>query len=880
VPSDDTSLQFGSYRLHPVQGLTKENREIHITPKSLAVLYALARRSGEIVTKKELFESAWPDRLVTDAALSSCIRELRKALGDDARNPQYLETVHRRGFRFLATCADTVGDRLATEPVEPAGKRYENELDALGAFLDPACDGPVQIGAIVGAVGSGKSALVDALLAQVVEGETWQVGRGRCDELSGRGDAYRVLLDALTALCLQPGGAQMVSQLRLHAPTWLGELTTVLQPSELAAQRLITSGVTTARLHRELDAVLAATARQRPLMLILEDLQWSDEGTLDWLTGLEDRVSGSIVVLATYTADARFDTDFTLQLESEAAGKVGNFDDLDELGRRVLETAGIIGAQFSDIEVASILDLPRQAVAEALSELVAAGELVEDTDKRRGPGDAGSRIYYFNNRLHQARLVEALPVLDKRRLHRRIARYLETSLGESATDRSPELAVRYEQAYEVASSVRNLHDAASLCRRRGMHRIAHAHLRRALALLPGIPDSTERNLWDAQLQVAIGGDVAAEKGLADDDVGACFERALELAEDMPTSQRLYTILWRTWVFYFHRGPVAKAHVVASRLSEVAGALDDPALELSAHHAFWGTALILGDIREVLRHTNQAMALCGSGLDGAGAITNGCTFHDSHISNHHAAVCAGFCGAWATALAGDAQGARRSVDAAVAHARDFGHPFSLAMALVQSAGALSACDDAVNVRRYAEEAASIAGEHGFDVFQAWAAIYGGWAAARLGSITEGLEAMYDGLAALRGSGLWLFRPYQLALAAALELENAMYDAAARSLDEAFSTAERVGDRLAAAELHRLRGEYAIATARSPDHLEQAVHDIRAGLDIATASGAEQVKRRAERSLERIGQANVAPRNEPTGIMRSVTEIEYRRRGRDT
>ena len=133
MPTDDNSLKFGPYRLHPVQGLTHGDREIHVTPKSLAVLYMLVRRSGEIVTKKELFDTAWSGRSVTDAALSSCIRELRQALGDDARKPSYLETVHRRGFRFITPCSKF--DEGGVLP-RPDNLRHERELDALGVYVD------------------------------------------------------------------------------------------------------------------------------------------------------------------------------------------------------------------------------------------------------------------------------------------------------------------------------------------------------------------------------------------------------------------------------------------------------------------------------------------------------------------------------------------------------------------------------------------------------------------------------------------------------------------------------------------------------------------------------------------------------------------------
>ena len=93
---------FGRYRLHPVQGLKCSGREVRVTPKSLALLALLARRAGEVVTKEELFRVVWPGTVVSDAALATCIRELRQALDDDARHPRFIETVRGVGFRLRA----------------------------------------------------------------------------------------------------------------------------------------------------------------------------------------------------------------------------------------------------------------------------------------------------------------------------------------------------------------------------------------------------------------------------------------------------------------------------------------------------------------------------------------------------------------------------------------------------------------------------------------------------------------------------------------------------------------------------------------------------------------------------------------------------------
>ena len=69
------------------------------------MLAALIEHAGELVTRDELFRSVWGDTVVGDAALTACIQELRGALDDDARRPRFIETRHRRGYRFVARVA-------------------------------------------------------------------------------------------------------------------------------------------------------------------------------------------------------------------------------------------------------------------------------------------------------------------------------------------------------------------------------------------------------------------------------------------------------------------------------------------------------------------------------------------------------------------------------------------------------------------------------------------------------------------------------------------------------------------------------------------------------------------------------------------------------
>src|SRR5260370_36107956 len=103
-------LRFGHYQLDPAQGLRRGARDIRITPKSLSVLLFLAERAGQVVTKEDIFHTVWPDSIVSDSALTSCIQAIRHVLGDDARQPRFIETLHRRGYRFVAQTSAAATD--------------------------------------------------------------------------------------------------------------------------------------------------------------------------------------------------------------------------------------------------------------------------------------------------------------------------------------------------------------------------------------------------------------------------------------------------------------------------------------------------------------------------------------------------------------------------------------------------------------------------------------------------------------------------------------------------------------------------------------------------------------------------------------------------
>jgi TolB-like protein/Tfp pilus assembly protein PilF len=120
----EQAISFGAFRLLPRTGeLWRGGTEVRLTPRAAAVLALLLERAQQVVTKQELLDRVWEGSAVGDEALTSCVQELRRALDDDAREPCYIETRHRRGYRLIvpvAAAAPALPDKpaIAVMPFE------------------------------------------------------------------------------------------------------------------------------------------------------------------------------------------------------------------------------------------------------------------------------------------------------------------------------------------------------------------------------------------------------------------------------------------------------------------------------------------------------------------------------------------------------------------------------------------------------------------------------------------------------------------------------------------------------------------------------------------------------------------------------------------
>ena len=367
----EQQLTFAQYRLDlPNAQLWRGKRSIPLTNKAFVVLRYLVEHAGQVVSKAELFAALWPGTAVSDGALTFCIVETRKALGDNAKTPRFIETVHRRGYRFIEKVVRSQypvvgrkgneqkaggkeqGAKIGFEfPIPniqhpaPVVVGRDTDLAQLHSWFAKALNGERQIVFVTGEAGIGKTTLLETFLFGVWSHEEFRVqereesqrakafpepGRrskpqksqmritspapsprllaprmwvavGQCLEHSGPGEPYMPILEALGRLCRAAGGEQLVTLLQQHAPTWLVQMPSLLNATELEALQRKTAGATRERMLRELGEALDAITAERPLVLWLEDLHWSDASTVELVALLaRRRESARLLVIGTY----------------------------------------------------------------------------------------------------------------------------------------------------------------------------------------------------------------------------------------------------------------------------------------------------------------------------------------------------------------------------------------------------------------------------------------------------------------------------------------------------------------------------------------------------------------------------------------------------
>jgi DNA-binding winged helix-turn-helix (wHTH) protein/tetratricopeptide (TPR) repeat protein len=297
-------LSFPPFRIDlESERVWKHDAEVHLRRKPFAILRHLARNPQRLVTHSEIIEAVWGKIAMSESLVRTHVHDLRQVLGDGI-----VETVPGRGYRFLADVRHVDGASRAKDDTEaaaePCGRAVvgrDSEVNVLGTALRAVKENRRAAVFVTGEAGVGKTTLVDYFLQQSGAQGSLLVGRGACVEQYGSGQAYLPVLDAIGVLCRGRSGDRVVEILARHAPTWLAQLPGLLRSDRLEDVQRRAAGATQARMLRELAESLEALSAEAPVVIVFEDLQWTDPSTAELLAILcTRREPARLLVVGTY----------------------------------------------------------------------------------------------------------------------------------------------------------------------------------------------------------------------------------------------------------------------------------------------------------------------------------------------------------------------------------------------------------------------------------------------------------------------------------------------------------------------------------------------------------------------------------------------------
>jgi DNA-binding SARP family transcriptional activator/tetratricopeptide (TPR) repeat protein len=785
----------------------------------------------------------------------------------------------RRAFQRLLDY-DQAGD--TPRAAEPAGGRSgiaaaqlvgrSGELGVLEQLWRQAVTGRAALALVRGGAGVGKTRLV-AEIAKIARRQGAVVASSRCFGASGR-LALAPVADWLRNPAVQSAAATLDEIWRVEVDR--------LVPSGGSAE----SGVGSRALadawqrHRFFEGMARAVlAVGRPMLLVLDNMQWCDQETLafvEFCLGLAPEsqilVAGTVrdnpgegLALADWTDRMRitgllaelslspFEDVDTARLAEAISGRSLSATDAALLQattggfplyviEAVRGTADAGGTPLPTSDFTAVL-LNRLGQASASAREVAGLAAAVGTDftldllseaSDLGAGDVVAAVdelwhrrivrvfgdgYDFSHDLLRETAYAQITPAKRWLLHRRIAQGLELLHAGDTDVVAAQLAAQYSRGGRPAQALSYYRRAARIASDRLAYAEAIRLLKEALSIVRGLPAGADRDSQELAILETMAAPLNARYSYSSPELQHTLERSIALAESLGRKQSTIIGLVSLWGTTFVQGRTADSYQLGQR----ALALADPDSELGgqAHFAIGGSAVSLGMPAEGLRHLMRAADLTG----GAGWLSIG-TRADVHST------------AWAAYahwLLGHDDESLSACREAIRIARSIDDPYCLAVALAYGGITHQLRQDVPALREVAGELRELCARYEFAYYGEWALILDGWSRPH----GSGIGLAQQGISNLRAQGSFARMPYWLSLLADLLARDARPDAARATLDAALVAARANDDLWWLPEVMRMRAAY---------HDEQsAVSRLRSAAKTASAQGSIALLRRCNDDL---------------------------------
>ncbi|MCS3452014.1 MULTISPECIES: adenylate/guanylate cyclase domain-containing protein [Bradyrhizobium] len=505
---------------------------------------------------------------------------------------------------------------------------------------------------------------------------------------------------------------------------------------------------------------------------------------------------------------------------------------LDRLGaaKEVAQIGAAIGREFSHALLTAVVRKTEAELGSALVRLIQAGLLFRQ-------GLPPLATYLFKHALVQDVAYGTLLRTSRKQLHGRIANTLEKEFPE-LIEAEPELLARHcAEAGFNEQAIRYWRAAGEKAVRRASNREAIGHFRQALVLIEKQSSEIDRSESELAILSQLGPALMSVYSWSAPEVGVAFERAEHLARKLQSSVDLAPPLAGLWLFHTARGQFFRAEEITKELFHVARTVQDPDIELQAHHCAWPVCWFRGALSEAKAHADAGMALYDE------------VRHAKHrylYLGHDPAVCALSIRSVLQWLLGYPVQAEQSERDAVELARRLEHAPSLAHALWFVCQGQVARGDAPAVVSTARELLTLSEEHGLPQQRATGMAYLGWAIGQTADVNRGIRLLEDGLATYGRLGVRSNLCLIVCLLAETYLAAGQYGKGMEQTDLAIAVSSEIGDRWCLPRIHIIRGRL----LQKLQETDAAEADLRMATDIAAAQSAKGLQLQGANLLGRL------------------------------
>jgi class 3 adenylate cyclase/predicted ATPase len=508
------------------------------------------------------------------------------------------------------------------------------------------------------------------------------------------------------------------------------------------------------------------------------------------------------------------------------ASLIARLDRIGAAAKEVAQIGAVLGREFSHelIDgVAHRLDLDR-----ALEQLSVAGLLF-------CRGIAPQSSYLFKHALVQDAAYATLLRARRQELHARVAAVLQAHFPD-VVERQPELLAHHlTAAGDRKSAVAQWLRAGQRSAGASAHAEAIGHLDRGLAVLAMLPETTERNLQEIELQLARGLSLITAEGFTSTEAAQGFARAQHLCERSGDGDHLFVALWNVWMTTAVRNPAA-ARPLSNRLLALTEQGHNSALRLEALHSAWFTRFNSGEPAPARSHCDEGRALYDSEQHRSLALFYG---------GHDPGICAHNHGALSEWLLGYPEKALATINDSVSLGERLSHPLSLSHAYQYQALLHAFRREAEVALRCTDKAEAFTHEQRL-AFALNPDVLRGSALLARRDVGEATTSIRAGLASRQANRWQLFQPHHLATVGEVLSRAGDYEGAAAALAEAKAMIEATNERWWDAEIRRLGGMLLLTRGE----LDESERCFTEALGIARQQQAKSLELRAAVSLARL------------------------------